>query len=142
MKQFLLFLVLSFSLPAQASTPTEASVHELLKQTGALSMAQQMLSKMVPMLKKMAPNAPENFWQVFQSKNHVASLISLLVPIYQKHLTQTDIDQLLVFYKSPVGKKFVAQQPAIMEASMVAGQEWGRRVAQQTLEELKGQTKK
>jgi len=40
-----------------------------------------------------------------------------LVPIYQKHLTQSDADKVIAFYSSPVGQKILRELPAITEES-------------------------
>lgn len=49
-------------------------------------------------------------------------LIHDLVPIYQRHLSQSDVRALLAFYSSPPGQKILREQPAIIRESMqVAG---------------------
>jgi uncharacterized protein len=44
-----------------------------------------------------------------------------IVAIYQRHLTKTDVEEMIRFYSSPVGKKLVQEQPQIMQESMQAG---------------------
>jgi hypothetical protein len=41
-----------------------------------------------------------------------------MVPIYQRHLTKSDSDQLIAFYSSPVGQKVLRELPAITTESM------------------------
>ncbi len=48
-------------------------------------------------------------------------LIGAIIPIYQRHLTKTDLAELVRFYGSPVGQKLIHEQPAIMQESMQAG---------------------
>ena len=49
-------------------------------------------------------------------------VIEAMVPVYQKHLSKGDIDNILAFYASPSGQKLLREQPAIMRESMeVAG---------------------
>ncbi len=45
-----------------------------------------------------------------------------MIPIYQRHLTKTDLDAVISFYASPVGQKLLKEQPAMMAESMQAGQ--------------------
>jgi hypothetical protein len=52
----------------------------------------------------------------------------LLVPIYATHLTRDEIEQLIRFYESPVGRRLTAVQPMISQESMAAGQTWGEAV--------------
>jgi uncharacterized protein len=47
-------------------------------------------------------------------------LIHDVIPVYQKHLTRSDVAALLSFYSSPVGRKIRREQPAIMKESMQA----------------------
>ena len=49
-------------------------------------------------------------------------LIDAIVPVYQRHLSKSDIDGILAFYASTAGQKLLREQPAIMRESMeVAG---------------------
>ncbi|MGA9530027.1 MAG: DUF2059 domain-containing protein [Terriglobales bacterium] len=50
-------------------------------------------------------------------------IIQAMIPIYQKHLTKSDIDGIIAFYSSPVGKKLLREQPAMMTEAMQAGQD-------------------
>jgi hypothetical protein len=59
------------------------------------------------------------------------------VPIYDKYYTETDIDQLIEFYKSPVGKKMIEVQPQLTQESMLAGQTWGRQIAEKVMHRMK-----
>jgi uncharacterized protein len=48
-------------------------------------------------------------------------LINAMIPIYQRHLTKTDIEEMIRFYSSPVGQKLLQEQPQIIQESMQAG---------------------
>jgi len=50
-------------------------------------------------------------------------LVAAMVPIYQRHLTKSDLDAIVAFYDSPSGKKLLKEQPAMMSESMEAGQD-------------------
>ena len=49
---------------------------------------------------------------------HSDELIAKMVPLYAKHFTETDLDALLAFYRSPIGRKTVEAMPALMQESM------------------------
>jgi hypothetical protein len=57
----------------------------------------------------------------------VDELIDAIVPIYQKHLSKSDLDGILAFYASPTGQKLLKEMPAILSESMEAGGEIGRK---------------
>ena len=44
------------------------------------------------------------------------------ITIYTDVYTEKDLTDLLTFYKSPIGKKFVEQQPLLVQKSMEVGQ--------------------
>src|SRR5215471_20075526 len=48
-------------------------------------------------------------------------MINALVPIYQRHLTKADLEELIRFYSSPVGQKLLREQPQMMQEGMQAG---------------------
>jgi hypothetical protein len=63
--------------------------------------------------------------------------VALVTPIYDKYYTEADIDQLITFYNSPIGKKSVELMPVIMQESMSVGQEWGKKIAEKIAKKLK-----
>ena len=57
----------------------------------------------------------------------IDDMVDAIVPIYQKHLTKTDLAAVTAFYASPPGQKILKEMPAIMAEAMQAGGEIGRR---------------
>lgn len=47
-------------------------------------------------------------------------IVQAMVPVYQKHLTKSDVDHLVAFYSSPTGQKFLREMPAITSEAMQA----------------------
>ncbi len=45
-------------------------------------------------------------------------MIQAMVPVYQKHFTKGDIDNMVAFYSSPTGEKLLREMPAIMADAM------------------------
>ena len=43
-----------------------------------------------------------------------------MTPVYQKHFTKGNIDDLLAFYSTPTGQKVVKELPAISTEAMQA----------------------
>jgi len=48
------------------------------------------------------------------------TMIQDVVPVYQKHLTRSDVRALVAFYSSPPGQKILREQPAMIRESMQA----------------------
>lgn len=57
---------------------------------------------------------------------HKKSFNQRLYPSYHHHLSSDEIAELIRFYKTPVGKKFVEAMPAITQDTLKAGQNWGQ----------------
>ncbi len=46
------------------------------------------------------------------------AILDDMIPIYQKHLSQNDVDAMITFYSSPTGKKLMQEMPAITQEAM------------------------
>lgn len=129
---------------AWSETPKPASkesIQTLMQTTGAENMAQQMASQIIPMLKKLVPEAPDSFWDDFFKEINAEQINELVIPIYQKYLTEQDVQAINAFYQSPAGQKLIRVQPQISKESMVAGQLWGQQIAQKVIKKYQQQQK-
>jgi hypothetical protein len=45
-------------------------------------------------------------------------IMQAMAPVYQKHFTKGDIDNLVAFYSSPTGEKLLREMPSIMAEAM------------------------
>jgi hypothetical protein len=61
--------------------------------------------------------------------------VDLVAQAYAGKFTDEELSALLAFYKSPTGQMFIAKQPEMVQAVSDTGQEWGRRMALQVLQE-------
>lgn len=119
---------------AQAS---EQSVRELMALTGAGKIGIQVMQNMLASMKKMAPQAPESYWAELMKEANPDELVNLSVPIYQKHFTEEEVQEIIKFYKTPTGQKMLRELPQVMQEGMAAGQQWGQQVAMKALEKIK-----
>jgi len=65
--------------------------------------------------------------------------MGLMIPIYQKHFTEAEIQAINDFYQTPAGKKLIKEMPDIMQESFVIGQQWGQDIAQKMVTKYKEQ---
>jgi hypothetical protein len=110
-----------------------ASVKELMDKTGTGEIAIQAMNQMLPVIKKMVPEASEEFWAEFMKEVKPDELVTMIIPIYQKHFSQQDIDAVNAFYDTKAGKNFIQSQPLIMQESMVVGQAWSQSIVQKVI---------
>jgi hypothetical protein len=68
------------------------------------------LSQMQKMIDEMIDDIDEDY--------PMDAILKDMVPIYQRHLTKSDSDQLIAFYSSPVGQRMLRELPAITSEAM------------------------
>ena len=123
--------------PLPADAPTRNQVLTLLdlvqaRQTMVAAMEdmkQIMQNSAEESFRKKVPNATPQQIEALRAmfdeitKMPLDDMINAVISIYQRHLTKTDVEELIRFYSSPVGQKILREQPQIMRESMQAGAE-------------------
>ena len=99
-------------------------------------MATEMMDAMIASFRQSMTDVSPDFWTAVRARMQSKELIDLLVPVYQRNLSDDDLEGLIQFYSSAAGKRYVEKQPVIFQESIQAGQEWGRRVMEQALADL------
>lgn len=126
--------------PAHAQeSQKQKDIRKLLQITGSGELGTQVMNQMIGSMKKAMPNVPDKFWNDFMKEVHTSELVDLIVPIYDRNLTHDDVKQLIKFYESPTGRKFVGVLPKITQESMAVGEKWGRDLAQRVIQKLQAQ---
>lgn len=135
------FLLLA-SCVVSAAPATEESVRRLMALTGAGEMGVQVVHQMVPELKRILPEAPEQFWEDFVADARPEDLVDLVVPIYQRHFSEEDVQAAIAYFSSPAGRRMVEKQGVVMQESFAAGQQWGSKLAERAIAKLRAQETK
>ncbi len=52
----------------------------------------------------------------------VSDMLDDMIPVYQKHLTKSDVDEMIKFYSTPTGQKILREMPAMTAEGMQAMQ--------------------
>lgn len=135
--------------PANAATPPakEASIRQLMELTGVTGLGAQMMKTGIEQFRaSVTESQPDNprakqfidaFVAGFQKHFDPESLTEKVVPIYDKYLTEEDLQGLLQYYRSPLGQRMLKALPEIARESQQAGFLLGQKAAQDTLEDLK-----
>jgi len=113
-----------------------ANVKKLLELTGARQLSLQVARTLVKAFKDGGSTAPDEFWDEFLKEMDSDTLINMTVPVYEKYYSDKEIEQLIRFYQSDIGKKVVLVTPQIMQESMQLGQIWGKDIAEKLQERL------
>lgn len=135
MKKLLLVFVLFFVTNIYSQNKQE-KIKELLTMSGQANIGVQVLSQFIDHFKQAYPNVPERFWVDFLKEVNAEDLISKIVPIYDKYYTENDIDEMIKFYKSPVGIKMTNNLQNIFVESQESGRKWGTEIAEKVIKKL------
>jgi hypothetical protein len=112
-------------------------IHELLVLTNSAKLGDQMLDQIFSAYERMVPDVPPEIWKKARESMRADDLVELVIPIYIKHFNREDIKGIITFYKTPIGKKLIEHQGAIMKESMAIGMAWGQEVSKKILDDLK-----
>jgi len=66
----------------------------------------------------------------------IQEMLEATIPVYQRHLTRTDLQAMTVFYSSPVGQKLLREQPAMVQESMQAASGIQQRIARTVFQKI------
>jgi hypothetical protein len=123
MKKIIVAFVLLIGVTGFAQTSKEAKIKELIEVTGVSKMAVQGAQQFVNTYKENYKDIPDEFWNGFLKEVSTEEFSKLYIPIYSKYYTESDLDELIKFYKTPIGQKTISNMPLIMNESMEVGRE-------------------
>jgi hypothetical protein len=71
-----------------------------------------------------------------------ADLSQQLVRVYTQFFTEQELRDAVAFYKTPLGKKLLSEEPKVAEASMKAADEWSQKFAAEVAGKLRAELRK
>jgi hypothetical protein len=141
-------LILTFllaSLFCQAAAAEEltnakrSDIKRLMEMTGSVNVAKQFAAaisqQMFRTLKAARPDIPDRALTIIDREllalfsERLAApggLVDQVIPVYDKYFTHAEIQELIAFYQTPVGRKAILVLPKVVNDSMLAGQRWGQ----------------
>lgn len=142
----LLFLPAATAAAEDSQTPTRKQqlVAELLDVTKASQFGEYMvetaLARIQEDLRRLRPDAPpraeeiveQEFRRAYEARE--SELIAPVMRLYAEGLTAAELEQILRYYRSPLGQKTIATAPAMLAAGMWIGHTLSSRAAGQGYE--------
>lgn len=122
---FTIAFICTLTIQAQDDSKFKAQTIEFIKLTGtadAFTNAITQIGAMVPAEKKEAYTT--------EAKGTLDALYNKLATLYMTEFTEADIAELVVFYKSDLGKKLASKQTSLSQSGMMIGQTWGMELSQ------------
>ena len=65
-----------------------------------------------------------------------------VVRIYAQHFTEQELKDVLAFYKTPVGRKLVTEEPKVLEDTMKRADQWSAKFAEEIMAKMRAEMKK
>ena len=142
----------AFAQQRQQPTPGAiATAKELLQVKGATSMFDPLIPGIIESTKNiMLPTNPA----LFRDLNEVGAklrtelgaksneIVNEIARIYALKFTEAEMKEVIAFYKSPVGKKFVTEEPALIDQGLQHADAWAKQMAEEILNRFRAEMKK
>jgi hypothetical protein len=71
-----------------------------------------------------------------------ADLEQQIVRVYAQHFTEQELKQAVAFYRSPLGKKLISEEPKALDESMKVANEWSGKLAEEVIAKMRAEMKK
>ena len=115
----------------------------LVQASGAEAIILKSIELALPAQRAQNPTINPEFWDRFtaRARAEVRVLVDSLAPIYARRFTGAELQQLVGFYESPVGRHIVVEQGNIVEESQQLGVRWGTRLGAAIAVELANEGK-
>jgi hypothetical protein len=128
----------------------KADIEKLMEVTGAARIGEQMATlvsnQLVDMFRSQPGGVPERTAEIIrdllesefsQGLRGPDGMLARLVPLYAKHFTHGEVQGLLAFYATELGRKAVREMPALTQEGAAIGQQWAAEKMPRVLGELK-----
>ena len=69
-------------------------------------------------------------------------VVNEVAKLYAARFTEQELKDMLAFYKSPLGKKLLVEEPSILDQSMRNAQSWADRLSQEVIGKIRTEMKR
>lgn len=150
----LLMLVVAAAAPAQAQQPSANAIalaKEIITVKGGMSIYDPVVSQIIdrarsiflqsnPMLSKDLSEVATKLQTELSPR--AAELINDGAKLYAARFTEQELKDALTFYKSPLGRKIIAQEPVILDQSAANMDDWANKFAEEVIGKFRAEMRK
>lgn len=122
MKNVITLFVLFLGIITFAQSKKEQKIKELITLSDGSKVLSVAIKQFIDSYKEKYKDLPDSFWSEFLREGDSNKITDLYISIYEKFLTDAEIDQLLAFYKTDLGKKMLANMLPIMQGAIQASE--------------------
>jgi hypothetical protein len=140
--------------PAAAQQPSSSAIataKELLVTKGATAMFDPLIPGMVESTKNaLLPTNPG----LFKDLNEVAGrlrtefaprrneIVDEIARLYAQRFSEAEMKEVIAFYKSPVGRKFSSEEPAIIDQGLSRAEAWSKKMSDEVMTRFRAEMRK
>jgi uncharacterized protein len=121
---------------AQTNSKNE-KIKQMLELTGSAKLGVQIAKQVISSFREKYNYVEPAFWTSLEAEIKPDDLTNMVIPIYAKYYSEDEIDQIIAFYNSPVGKKMIEITPSILQESMSSGKNWGQEISERVNKSLR-----
>lgn len=112
--KILIFLLLTVVINAQDNRNNAEKISKdddilkLLNLVRAYDIPESVVNDIINSYKTMLPGVDSSYWQSLRQEADISGVIKKIVPVYDKIFNHNEIKELIKFFETPTGKKWVA----------------------------------
>lgn len=107
---------------------------------GVVEQAKSVFAQTNPNLSKDLNDVALNLRKELAPRN--AGLKAEIAKIYASRFSEQELKDTLAFYKSPLGKKLLAEEPQFVERTLQTAQDWATRLSEEVMVKFRSEMKK
>ena len=120
-----------------------------MMQVTMASVAEQMKANLPELMKQQNVEIPKEQLDAMAEEIFrdypMKEVLDSMIPVYQKHLSKTDVSNILAFYQTPTGQKMLNEMPEMSKEAMQAAnpvmKQWMTTMMQRMQERARGMSK-
>jgi hypothetical protein len=108
--------------------------------SGAIQYHKNLFIQTNPNLARDIEDVARNLLAELEPRN--VELHQQLARVYAEHFTVDELKDLLAFYRTPLGKKLIAEEPRIADDAMKSADAWSQKLAEEVVAKMRAEMKK
>lgn len=135
----------------QPSAAAMATAKEIVTVTGATALFNPLVAGVVEQAKllflQQNPGLAKDLNEIATKMRsdlapRFSELVNEVARNYAVNFTESELKDVLAFYKSPAGKKLISEQPKVVDASLKFAQTWANTLSDQVIAKMREELKK
>jgi hypothetical protein len=107
---------------------------------GVIERVKNMLLQTSPNLRKDFDDVSNNLRKVYASRT--VDLLTDISWVYASRFTEAELKEILTFYRTPTGKKVIAQEPQVFDDAMAGLPGWQEKFSEEVIARFRAEMKK